>query len=441
VKTIKFADLFCGIGGMRIGFENALNYKGYLGEVVFSSEIKSHARKAYFHNFCTDEMFGDITKVDEHSIPDFDVLLAGFPCQAFSSAGKRLGFNDIRGTLFFDIVRILKAKKPRALLLENVEGLLTHENGKTLHTMITVLRELDYTVSYKILDGKDFGLAQSRKRIYICGVKNAEMVSFERVAETIESNLSSIIDYSVLAVDSNFTQKLFAHFDICDVIGKQIKDKRGGANNIHSWDFALKGEVSKEQKELLGLLLRQRRNKKWADIVGIDWMDGMPLTIDMIKMFYNHGDLQDMLNDLVEKNYLVLEYPKKKVGNRREYDTALSKGYNIITGKLSFEYNKILDPNGIAPTIVATDVMKLGVPIKNGIRPLTVREGLRLFGFPESYKLDFLEKGKAFDLLGNTVCVPVVEKLSKKLIEVIEQKDTEDKGALHSETKVIRRVV
>ena len=436
IKKVNYIDLFCGMGGIRIGFEKALDAFGYNGKAVFSSEIKKHAREAYYRNFHDDEIKGDITQIDEYEIPDFDVLLAGFPCQAFSNAGKRLGFDDTRGTLFFDIARILKAKKPVAFLLENVEGLVSHNNGGTLKRMTDVLEDLGYKISSAVLDGKDFGLAQTRKRIYICGSSGKKAISFEKF-KVNRSKLSEIIDYDTPPLESDFTKKLFSHFELDNIIGKQIKDKRGGKNNIHSWDFALKGEVSREQKELLELLLKHRRNKKWADIIGIDWMDGMPLTESMIKTFYNNNNLSDMLEDLTDKNYLVFEHPKKKVGNGREYDTSLSKGYNIVTGKLSFEYNKILDPNDIAPTIVATDVMKLGVPVNGGIRPLTVREGLRLFGFPESYDLSFLEKDKAFDLLGNTVCVPIVEEISKCLLKVV----SEEIGESENETTVVRRVV
>ncbi|MCL1823968.1 MAG: DNA (cytosine-5-)-methyltransferase, partial [Oscillospiraceae bacterium] len=265
-KTIKFIDLFCGMSGMRIGFEKALESLGYTGNVVFSSEIKEHARKAYAFNFKADNINGDITKINEKEIPDFDVLLAGFPCQAFSSAGKRLGFNDTRGTLFFDIARILEFKKPAAFFLENVDGLVSHDKGKTFNRMINILENFGYTVSFSVLNGKDFGLAQSRKRIYICGTKNGKSISLKNFK--IKNNyLLSIIDYNIPAEESNFTRKLFTHFDLNSIIGKQIKDKRGGNNNIHSWDFSLKGKVSPEQKELLELLLKHRRNKKWADII------------------------------------------------------------------------------------------------------------------------------------------------------------------------------
>ena len=168
---LKIIDLFAGVGGIRLGFQQAANDCGIDVECVFTSEIDAWACKTYSKNFSIDSHnpMCDITKVDENSIPDFDVLLAGFPCQAFSIAGKRGGFEDTRGTLFFDVARIIKAKRPRAFLLENVKGLVNHRSGKTLETIINTLEELGYTTYYKVLNAKDYGLAQNRERIYIVG--------------------------------------------------------------------------------------------------------------------------------------------------------------------------------------------------------------------------------------------------------------------------------
>ncbi|MGO3594462.1 MAG: DNA (cytosine-5-)-methyltransferase [Lactococcus lactis] len=414
-NTIKFIDLFCGLGGIRLGFEQALSEYGLVGKCVFSSDIKPAAIKAYHKNFNHNPKC-DITTVSPASIPNFDFLLAGFPCQAFSQAGLGLGFQDTRGTLFFDIAKILMEKKPLGFVLENVEGLVNHDKGKTFKVILSTLNELGYNIQYKVLNGKDFGLAQSRNRIYIIGYRSTQLPELKDFKNTY-STLKDVIEQNVPPVESEFTNKLLNHFNIQDIYGKAIKDKRGGENNIHSWEIGLKGEISKEQTELLNLLLKQRRNKKWAEVIGIDWMDGMPLTIEMISTFYDNSNLAEMLEDLVNKGYLVFEYPKKKVNNKRVPDETLRKGYNIVTGKLSFEFSKILSPNDVTPTLVATDVSKLAVPVNNGIRKLTVTEGLRLFGFPENYDLSQLSESEAFDLLGNTVCVPVIKAVSNKLLE------------------------
>lgn len=432
-KTIKFIDLFAGLGGIRLGFENVFKNMGYSTSCVMTSEIKPYAVKTLKHNFGHDYFVGDIFDIRNEFIPDFDFLLGGFPCQPFSAGGKRQGFLDTRGTLFFEIERILREKKPYGFILENVEGLVRHdladkndEIGRTLRTILHTLEDdLGYQVSWKVFDAIEFGLPQSRKRIYIVGTKD-EKINMEGNEPTI-TVLKDILENGLETIESAFTKKLLSHFDLADLYGKSIKDKRGGDNNIHSWEIGLKGEVSAEQAILLNQLFKERRKKHWASAIGIDWMDGMPLTLDQIGFFSQipKMELAKMLDDLVKKGYLRLEHPKKLIkevtpnGIRtyREYDETKPKGYNIVSGKLSFEINKVLNPNDIAPTIVATDVSRLVVPDGRGLRRLTIREGLRLFGYPEWYEIP-TSVDEAFDLLGNTVAVPVVEFVASKIEEV-----------------------
>lgn len=432
MPKVKFIDLFAGLGGIRLGFEKSFEELGFETECVMTSEIKPYAVETLSKNFDHDYFVGDIFKVQNEQIPDFDFLLGGFPCQAFSAAGNRHGFAETRGTLFFEIERILRDKKPYGFILENVEGLVKHdlENkndkiGRTLSTILYKLKdELGYNVSWKVLDSIDFGLPQSRKRIFIVGTKD-ETANLN-VSEKQFKPLKTILENGLETINSDFTQKLFKHFEMEDLYGKSIKDKRGGDNNIHSWDIGIKGEVSDEQIILLNKLFKERRKKHWAEKIGIDWMDGMALTLKQISTFHKNKNLKGLLDDLVDKGYLRFEHPKKLVREKTEngekkyrvYDETKPKGYNIVTGKLSFEINKILDPNDIAPTLVATDVSRLAVPDNGGLRRLTIREGLRLFGYPEWYEIPVKET-EAFDLLGNTVAVPVVEHVSKKLAEIL----------------------
>ena len=420
----RIIDLFAGLGGIRLGFQQAMNELGLETECVFSSEIKPYAIQAYKGFYGEEEIYGDITLVDTNQeIPDFDYLLAGFPCQPFSSAGNRNGFADTRGTLFFEIERILQdkinAKHPaKGFLLENVEGLINHDNGNTLNTIITHLEQLGYHVSYKLLDSREFGLPQSRKRVYIVGSLDEEinLDGFERR----EAVLGDILQQGLPTVDTEFTRRLFASYTTREVIGKSIKDKRGGNNNIHSWDIDLKGQTSQVERDLMNTLLRERRKKHWAEVIGIKWMDGMPLTETQIRTFFDVPELHEILECLTEMGYLVYEHPKKQVKSedgtvKRVPDETKERGYNIVAGKLSFEFSKILDPGDIAPTLVAMDVAKLGVVDGNGIRRLTIRECQRLCGFPDEYNLDMLSETEAFDLLGNTVCVPVIKDISLRI--------------------------
>lgn len=422
MKTVRVIDLFAGLGGIRLGFENGMKKAGFKTECVFTSEIKDYAVKAYKGFYGNEEIYGDITKANvERDIPDFDFLLAGFPCQPFSTAGKGLGFSDIRGTLFFEIERILKAKMDngspaKGFLLENVEGLINHDGGNTLRVIITHLENLGYDVEYKLIDSQYFGLAQSRKRVYIVGMLKGHISldSFEEKTAT----LGDILEENLPTVNSEFTKKLFRNYSADEVVGKAIKDKRGGEDNIHSWDIDLKGKTTKQERKLLNTLLKERRKKKWAEEIGIKWMDGMPLTEAQIRTFFDVPKLSEMLNDLTNKGYLTYEHPKKLVKGIRVPDTTKPKGYNIVAGKLSFEFSKILDPKELAPTLVAMDVSKLGIIDNGGLRRLTIREGQRLCGYPENYDLSCVTESEAFDLLGNTVCVPVIEAIAQRIGEM-----------------------
>lgn len=430
-KKIRFIDLFAGLGGTRIGLERAIRKAGLRGECVFSSEIKPHAVSAYTKNFGKEKVYGDITRIKESNIPDFDILLAGFPCQPFSAAGSRKGFMDTRGTLFFDIERILKKKKPAGFLLENVEGLTTHDRvdskkpiGKTFETILQHLEALGYTVSWKVLDASLYGVPQKRKRIYIVGTRNTK-IDLENLSQK-KSKLADVL-FPRVAKDrylkTDLTKKLLAHYTLKELRGKQIKDKRGGDNNIHSWNIALKGTVTRAQKELLEEILKQRRRKSWVIGKGFGWSDGMPLTLSEIKTFHKKPKglaqkkytavLKAMLDDLVAKGYMTKEKPKKAPHGYEE-------GYNIVAGKLSFDISHILDPKKTAPALVATDVTRLAVADAVGLRRLEIREGLRLFGFPEKYRLDgIVNYNEAFDLLGNSVSVGVVELVSERLLKEV----------------------
>lgn len=173
-SPLRFVDLFCGIGGFRYASQYAFDKLGLTGECVFSSDIDKFAQQSYAANFGK-RPAGDITKIAADEIPDFDLLFGGFPCQAFSICGLQKGFADsTRGTLFFDIARIIKEKQPQAFVLENVKNLASHDNGNTLKTILEVLRdELGYHVDYKLLNALDFGLPQKRERIIIVGSRKA----------------------------------------------------------------------------------------------------------------------------------------------------------------------------------------------------------------------------------------------------------------------------
>ena len=181
--------MFSGIGGFELGIQRAFELQpkdaglqmetdsGSINSELLQrtascvgySEIDKYAIKVYERQFNGHKNYGDATAINAAELPDFDLLVGGFPCQAFSIAGKRAGFDDTRGTLFFDIARILKEKQPRHLVLENVKGLLSHDSGRTFTTIIGVLTDLGYGVEWQVLNSKDFGVPQNRERVYIVG--------------------------------------------------------------------------------------------------------------------------------------------------------------------------------------------------------------------------------------------------------------------------------
>lgn len=169
-KNIRFVDLFCGIGGFHHAVQKTASERKITAKCVFSSDIDVPCQDAYEHNF-GNRPFGDITKFEGSDIPDHDLLLAGFPCQPFSIIGQMKGFEDTRGTLFFDIAKIIEAKKPKVFVLENVKLLKGHDGGKTLKVILKTLEKLGYHVDYRVLNALNFGLPQKRERIWIVGFR------------------------------------------------------------------------------------------------------------------------------------------------------------------------------------------------------------------------------------------------------------------------------
>jgi DNA (cytosine-5)-methyltransferase 1 len=408
VETIKFIDLFAGIGGIRLGFEQAIKEIGLKAECVFSSEIDKKACETYRLNF-GETPSGDIKQCSD-SIPPFDFMLAGFPCQPFSYAGKKMGFGDTRGTLFFEIEKILSTHQPRGFLLENVRGLTTHDGGRTLATILKHLQDLGYSTTYILCNSSNFNIPQNRVRIYILGILNSDLkISVKSDKGTADSHtykkdipkylLSNCRNYptvnSILEESSNPKYYCSTQFvklirnvigdDFTKLHGVRLIDYRGG-NSLHSWDLGIKGKCSLDERQFMNALISNRRKK----IFGVH-QDGKCLTIEQIKTFFNHPELERITNSLISKGYL------RKVDEK----------YNPVCGNMSFEIFKFLDPNSISITLTSSDAHKLGV-VQNGIvRKITPRECARLQGFPDSFILHPNDTA-AYKQLGNAVTVPVI---------------------------------
>ena len=411
---IRFVDLFAGIGGIRLGFEQAMQDIGLESKCVLSSEIDCNAQETYQSNF-GERPSGDIFKIKE--FPKFDFLLAGFPCQPFSYAGKQKGFGDTRGTLFFEIEKLLASHQPNAFLLENVRGLTTHDSGRTLTTIVGKLELLGYGVKCLLLNSSDFGVPQNRIRVYIVGIKAstpemtlnsnrgaADSHQFKRlrnasglhatdsvVRDVLEDSPSNSFDCS-----AKFQKRLLSVLEHKRLAphGARLIDFRNG-NSVHSWELGIKGECTAVEIEFLNALVANRRKK----IFGTE-QDGKNLSISQIKSFFNATNLIDILDSLIKKRYLRIR----------------DGLYNPVSGNMSFEIFKVLDLDSVSITLVTSDAHKLGVYHNGRLRHLTPRECARLQGYPDSFN-HHEQPAHAYRQFGNSVSVPVIKSVIYDLFE------------------------
>lgn len=410
---IKYIDLCSGIGGFRVALESMDNIES---KCVLSADIKQDAIDTYNLNFNENNKVTDIYNLKNEDIESFDLLCAGFPCQPFSSAGQKKGFSDKRGGMIFKIIDICKYHKPSFVLLENVYNLMALENGNCIKKIKQLFQDIGYMVNFKKLNSCDFGCPQSRERVYIVCTKD-KIFDFENINYKENVNLTTIIDYSnnKTNLNSEFCEKILELHKESPIFGCKIGDKRGGKNNIHSWDIGFNGKLNKDEKELINKIMLNRRKKHWAEKKKIVWMDGMPLTYEEITTFYKHNDLKKMLDNLVALKYLRLEKPKDLVDGKRVYKEELPEGYNICKGKLSFPISKILDPNDISPTLTATDSHKLAVIINDStIRNISSMEMKKICGFPDSFLIP--ENVNYGDLFGNMATPPVIKEIFEILL-------------------------
>jgi DNA (cytosine-5)-methyltransferase 1 len=417
MKKIRFIDLFAGTGGIRLAFEKALLEHGYEPVCVKSAEIDPRACETYELNFGVNPQC-DVKSLDR--IPPFDALLAGFPCQAFSYAGKQLGFADTRGTLFFEVERILKKYKPSFCFLENVRGLTTHDGGKTFQTILKHLCDLGYKVEYRLINASSMGVPQNRTRIYIVCTLNVTPVltldndlgasdshSFKLqepnlwdyqspkkdklVKDILEDNPDSSFDCSAWFCNALSNA---VNGDLNQLHGKRLIDTRHG-NSIHSWDLGQKGICSKKEISFMNMLVSNRRRHVFGT-----HQDGKALTIEQIKTFYHDNDIEQIISSLLCKGYLKVDS---------------SGRYNPVCGNMSFEVFKFLDPESISITLTSSDANRLGIYHNGRIRRITPRECARLQGYPDSYVLH-PQNASSYKQLGNAVCVPVIQQVISNLL-------------------------
>jgi DNA (cytosine-5)-methyltransferase 1 len=344
------------------------------------------------------------------------MMLAGFPCQPFSYAGKRKGFGDTRGTLFFEIERILDKNRPKAFLLENVRGLRTHDGGRTFETIISNLNQLGYGTHELILNSSDFNVPHNRVRLYILGILGATptmslvsdygAVDSHKYKDTERTNQLTLFDSFLPAPTSvvrdileesveerfycsnTFASQLKSAIgeDLSKLHGYRLIDYRGG-QSLHSWELGTKGKCSQAEITFMNILIKNRRKHEFGT-----HQDGKKLTIEQIRSFYTGDDIDTLIASLKEKGYLKEE-------NGR---------FNPTAGNMSFEVFKFLDPESISITLTSSDANRLGIIQNNIPRKITPRECARLQGFPDSF-IVHPEDSFAYKQFGNSVSVPVIE--------------------------------
>lgn len=250
-NKLKVASLFSGIGGFEQGFKTSkMQY-----DLVFASEIDKYATQTFSYNFPITNMVGDIKQVDEKTIPDHDLLCGGFPCQSFSVAGKQKGFNDIRGTLFFDIIRIIKEKQPKYILLENVKNLISHDDGNTIKTILKNISDCNYTFDFTIINSNEAGVPQSRERTYIVGILNGNVEEFENdIRNNKVSNIKKWANENHLKTMNFFNSIKMKNSTICikDILEENV-DKKYYLNSskVKDYIFNYSQNTTEPQKKIL----------------------------------------------------------------------------------------------------------------------------------------------------------------------------------------------
>lgn len=429
--TFTFVDLFAGIGGFRL----ALERQG--GRCLAYSEIQWDSLRVYTHNFCMNEKFlGDIKNVNqfEFSTP-VDLIVGGVPCQAWSNAGKNRGFDDVRGRLWLETIRVVKENQPKAFLFENVKGLTEPRHSKALKFILKSFEDIGYFVKYQVLSSKDFGLVQDRERVFLVGFRDQNQLGLFKWPNPSNQSISlgeviQLENYQKKNSKSDSQLSLFEHnYDLKTSHTKNklndyfiFSDVRTGETTIHSWDFM---ELTTFEKKIclqftslrrrLGKLLYQR--------------DGAPLSLQDIK--------EDAKADLTEITKEVLESLVQK-GIFKSFEEINKTGdietrYDFINSKQSTGINntyRIYSPDSTSfPTLTATgspDYIALkafegksskeycqyfieNIYQKQLYRSLSDREVARLQGFPDHFIL--CQHGNAKRQLGNAVSVPVIEQL------------------------------
>lgn len=424
---MKFIDLFSGVGGFRIALEKLG------GECIGYSEIDKNAISVYENNFNNDKehYFGDITKIK--TLPKVDIIAGGVPCQAWSVAGSKKGFEDPRGKLWEDCIRLVKKSKPNGFIFENVKGLYDPRNRDSLDLIVTEFKKCGYHVYHKLLNAYDYGLPQNRDRIFIVGINNRFKNNFNFPTPTGEVKpLYEIFDN--INFDKKFLKK--ENFLPRDLFGERIPvsrnrfqkpnelndffifcDTRNGHSTVHSWEII---KTTNKEKNICMTILKNRRKKQYGE-----W-DGNPISFKDLKKIIPNLKKNDLIK-LIKKNILMQE-------DDGRYELCHTKNSAGINGV----YRIFLPQSEIFSTITATENRDFiatesiigknkenykknfieKIYLKKKFRLISGREAARLQGFPEDFKIHVNEK-TAKKQFGNAVPTNVVYAVAEELKKII----------------------
>lgn len=427
-----FIDLFSGIGGFRVALES------HGGKCIGFSEIYNPAIEVYRDNFDTrnDLELGDITVAD--NFPYADILVGGVPCQSWSIAGRNKGFDDPRGRLWLDTIRATKAVQPKAFIYENVKGLADPRNKENLELIVKEFENINYTVQYKVLNAFDYGLPQSRERIFLVGIRN-DLNSFDFSFPDPYDNLPNLAD-ALDDIDVNCQTVLRPadnknSFNMAAVTNKGnffiFSDVRNGDFTVHSWDLV---DTTELEKSICLKILKNRRRSLYGD------KDGNPMSFNDVKKLFNSENqlipLDSIAGEQVDESVLqslvskqILRY---KEGKYDLFHSRISSGINGV-------YRVFMPESHVFSTLTRSGtrdfIATASIPANvsnakqyfiekifkaNKYREITLREAARIQGFHDDFEFN-TSTSTGMALLGNSIAINIVKELMQSLVEVVSE--------------------
>ena len=395
---IRYFSMFSGVGGFEIGIKKA--HPDW--ECIGVSEIDKFSNELLKQKYPEVKNYGDATKIKPEELPDFDVLCGGFPCQSFSIAGKRGGFEDTRGTMFFEIARIVKRKQPRLLFLENVKGLLNHDGGNTFTKILQTIDELGYDAEWQVLNSKHFGVSQNRERVFIIGHIRGE--PFEQVFPIREdaAEIQGVSGTKEKAMISNCSPREAKFREICSCLAaRDYKDSK----IVSTYTFKSFDGSSKED----GRAIREHKNENESSCLTSQMGSGgnnVPMIYD------NQGrkgkmSISEVCPTLRKETHGNLPMVVASRGRNKDNPSDRTPGNEV---------EQRFEPNSEGTSNCLSTVEKDNYVATNKLRRLTPKECQRLQGFPDNF-YDGIEMSdtQKYKQMGNAVTVNVIEAIAKRL--------------------------